>query len=97
MVDSPIAECVKLLLGAAAEPWSDMELLPLFELSLTRNAPGAAVLVELLQVEGVHFPTSKLRHALAVTLQIPGMRQASCALLNALPHRNQAVLELAGK
>jgi hypothetical protein len=94
MTNSQVAECVKLLLGAVAEPWTAEELLPVFNATFS-NAWRAGVLVQLLQVEGVQFSTADLRRALEVASRDRWMSEAVDALLKALPRCSQAMLESA--
>ena len=84
----------KVLLTAALEPWTAVELLPVF------NAAAAAdwrdeVVIELLQVEGVRYPARHLKQALEVAAKKESGASAVEALLKALPRCSQGVIESA--
>ena len=84
----------KQLLGAAPEPWTAEELLPVL------NAAAAAdwmdeVVIELLQVEGVRYPTRHLKRALEAAAKKSSGASAVEALLKALPRCSQGVIESA--
>ena len=86
-------ECVEQLLAAAPEPWTSEELLPAFNATVVRGGWRPGVVMTLLQVEGVRYPTPDLKRALEIASRDKWPADAVDALLKALPRCSQAMLE----